>query len=57
MEDYAVAGEHLRLTASVGAASSNGHTTVERLLNHADAEMFDVKATREIFSALTNAAD
>lgn len=56
-QPYAIAGAHLRLTASVGAASSDGHTTVERLLNHADAEMYDAKATRETFAALTGASD
>lgn len=56
-QPYAVAGAQLQLTASVGAASSDGHTTVERLLNHADAEMYDAKATRQILAAMTEAAD
>ena len=56
-QPYAIAGAHLRLTASVGAASSDGHTTVERLLHHADAEMYDAKATLETLAALAGASD
>ena len=56
-QPYAIADKHLELTASVGAARSDGHTTVERLLSHADAKMYDAKATREVFAALTGATD
>ena len=51
-QPYVVAGQRLHLTASVGAAISDGNSTVERLLNHADSEMYDAKATREALTTI-----
>jgi diguanylate cyclase (GGDEF)-like protein/PAS domain S-box-containing protein len=53
-EPYPVAGHHLHISASVGLALSDGNSTAEGLLNHADTEMYTAKAARRTFDEITN---
>ena len=51
-QPYVVEGRRYELSASLGLALSDGETSVERLLDHADAVMYEAKATRQAFAAV-----
>jgi diguanylate cyclase (GGDEF)-like protein/PAS domain S-box-containing protein len=51
-QPYVVDGRRHELSASLGLAMSDGETSVERLLDHADAVMYEAKATRQAFAAV-----
>jgi diguanylate cyclase (GGDEF)-like protein len=53
---YVVGGQTLRVTASVGIALGGADASVERLLDRADAEMYEAKATRQAFAAVADRA-
>jgi len=52
-QTYLIAGHSLTITASVGLALSDRHSTPEGLLGRADAEMYSAKAARQAFDEIT----
>jgi diguanylate cyclase (GGDEF)-like protein/PAS domain S-box-containing protein len=51
-QPYLINGNPVAVTASVGLSRSDANTTVERLLDLADAQMYDAKAVREVFDSI-----
>jgi diguanylate cyclase (GGDEF)-like protein/PAS domain S-box-containing protein len=51
-QPYQVSGQALHVTASVGLAVADGAATAEILLARADAQMYDVKASRQAFTEI-----